>query len=97
MIFVPAAKFYVLKCESFKAGAGPSRDLFRDCEPLFEALFYNKVSTRDYVGRLAQAMGTTPEKIEAAPEPSFILGLKRFAWDSLWIPLSRRGTYNILV
>ena len=58
---------------------------------------YNKVSTRDYVGRLAQAMDTTPEKIEAAPEPSFILGLKRFAWDSLWIPLSRRGTYNILV
>ena len=58
---------------------------------------YNKVSTRDYVDRLAQAMNTTPEKIEAAPEPSFILGLKRFVWDSLWIPLSRRGTYNILV
>ena len=57
---------------------------------------YNKVSTRDYVGRLARAMDTTPEKVDA-PEPSFILGLKRFVWDSLWIPLSRRGTYNILV
>ena len=77
-------------CESFQVGTSSVIVKLR------LKLYNNKVSTRDYVGRLAQAMGTTPEKIEAAPEPSFILGLKRFAWDSLWIPLSRRGTYNIL-
>ena len=56
----------------------------------------NKISKEDYIGKLATAMSTTTAMIEAKPRPNFPLGLKRFVWDSMTLPLLRKGPYNVL-
>ena len=55
----------------------------------------NKISTRDYVNRLAEALSTTPEQVESVPRPNFTLLLKKFVLDSAWLPLIRTGPYNL--
>jgi len=50
----------------------------------------NKISTQDYVGKLADALSTTPEQVKSAPRPNFALLLNRFVWDSAWLPLARK-------
>ena len=56
----------------------------------------NKISTQDYVNKLAEALSTTPETVESVPRPNFPLLLKKFIWNSAWLPLVRRGPYNLL-
>ena len=46
----------------------------------------NEISRRDYVERLAEALSTSTTAIEAAPEPNFVLGLKKFIFESVWLP-----------
>ena len=56
----------------------------------------NKISKQDYVRKLASALKTSSGEIESKPRPSFPLNLKQFVWDSIWLPVLRRGPYNIL-
>ena len=56
----------------------------------------NKISTQDYVSRLADALSTTPEQVKSVSRPIFALLLKQFVWDSAWLPLLRKGPYNLL-
>ena len=48
----------------------------------------NKVSGQDYVQRVTVLTG-------AAERPDFPLALKEFIWDSVRLPLMRRGTFNV--
>ena len=56
----------------------------------------NKISTEDYVNRLAEALSTTPGTVESVPRPNFLLLLKKFILNNAWLPLVRRGPYNLL-
>ena len=49
----------------------------------------NKISSQDYVKRLAWALSTSTKHIEAVPRPNFVLGLKKFIWQSVWPPQFR--------
>ena len=49
----------------------------------------NKISSQDYVQRLAAALGTSTQHIEAVPRPNFLLGMKKFIWESVWPPQFR--------
>ena len=49
----------------------------------------NKISSQDYVRRLAWALSRSTQHIEAIPTPNFVLGLKKFIWDSVWPPQFR--------
>ena len=49
----------------------------------------NKISSQDYVKRLAWALSTSTKHVEAIPRPNFVLGLKKFIWDSVWPPQLR--------
>ena len=55
----------------------------------------NKLSRQDYVERLASALGTSPEDVESGPTPNIVFQLKQFMWDSIWLPLVRRGPYKV--
>ena len=51
----------------------------------------NKISSQDYVERLAVALGTSTQHVEASvPRPNFLLGLKKFIWRSV-LPSQLRG------
>ena len=49
----------------------------------------NKISSQDYVKRLAWALSTSTKHIEAVPRPNYVLGLKKFIWQSVWPPQFR--------
>ena len=50
----------------------------------------NRISSQDYVKRLAVALGTSTQQVEAVPRPNFPLGLKKFIWETL-LPPELRG------
>ena len=49
----------------------------------------NKISSQDYVKRLAWALSRSTKHVEAVPRPNYELGLKKFIWDSVWPPQFR--------
>ena len=49
----------------------------------------NKISSQDYVERLAAALSTSTQHVEAVPRPNFVLGLKKFIWQSVLPPKFR--------
>ena len=49
----------------------------------------NKISSQDYVKRLARALSRSTKHIEAVPRPNYVLGLKKFIWQSVWPPQFR--------
>ena len=49
----------------------------------------NKISSQDYFERLATALNTSTPHIEAVPRPNFLLGMKKFIWESVWPPQLR--------
>ena len=55
----------------------------------------NNISTQDYVERLAAALGTSQEGVKSVPTPNIIFQLKQFMWDSISLPLMRRGPYRV--
>ena len=55
----------------------------------------NDISRQDYVQRLAEALSTSIEDVEAVPRPNFSLGVAEFLKDSALLPLLRRGPYNV--
>ena len=55
----------------------------------------NKISKNDYVVMLADPMSITTKEVESKSRPNFVFNLKRFAWDSIWLPILWEGPYIV--
>ena len=49
----------------------------------------NKISSYDYLKRLAWALSTSTKQLKAVPRPNFLIGLKKFIWGIVWPPQFR--------